>query len=69
MSPTTTPPALSEAEAKRLVTLTAMLALHGGHQLHRLASGEFLICWRTHSTFCRTLDEVEAHARRVGAIR
>lgn len=66
---TTTTPTLPEAEAKRLATLTAMLALRGGHQLHRLASGEYVVIRGPHSKFCRTLDQVEQFARLVGTIR
>ena len=54
---------------KRLATLRAVLALHGGHVVHELAGGTFLVTWRAFSRECHDLDDLEAHARRVGALR
>lgn len=54
---------------KRAATTIALLAIHGGHVVHRLAGGEFLVTWRGHSRHCRDLADLEAHARRVGAMR
>ncbi|MCZ8165771.1 hypothetical protein [Silanimonas sp.] len=56
-------------DAKRLAGLRARLALHGGHVVHELAAGGFLVIWRGLSRECRDLAELEAHARRVGAMR
>lgn len=57
------------AERKRLATLRAMLALHGGHVVHELPGGAFLVTWHAFSRECRDLAELEAHAHRVGALR
>ena len=54
---------------KRLATLRAVLALHGGHVVHELADGAFLVTWRAFSRQCRDLADLEAHARRTGAMR
>lgn len=62
----------AEAEARRVKeenTAIALLALHGGHQVHRLADGGFLVAWRAHQRYCANLAELRAHARRVGAVR
>lgn len=55
-------------DRKRLATLRAVLALHGGHVVHKLADGSYLVTWRAFSRECRDLAELEAHARRVGAM-
>lgn len=57
----------SAAERKRLATARAALAI-GGHQVHELAGGGFLVLWRGWSRHCRDLPELEAHARRVGVL-
>jgi hypothetical protein len=54
---------------KRLATLRAVLALHGGHVVHELADGTYLVTWRAFSRECCDLADLEAHARRVGALR
>ena len=59
----------SEAERKCEATVTALLAIHGGHVVHPLRGGEFLVVWRGCMRHCRDLTELEAHARRVGAMR
>lgn len=61
--------AASSADRKWLATLRAVLALHGGHVVHELDDGAFLVTWRAFSRECRDLDDLEAHARRVGALR
>lgn len=53
---------------KHLATLRAVLALHGGHVVHDLADGSYRVTWRAFSRECRDLAELEAHARRVGAM-
>lgn len=64
------PDCAAQAEGrKRLATLRAVLALHGGHVVHELADGAFLVTWRAFSRECRDLADLEAHARRVGALR
>lgn len=60
---------VDDAERKRLAGLRASMALRGGYVVHKLASGEFLIVWRGHSREARDLDELEAFARRVGALQ
>ena len=55
-------------DAKRLATIRARLAIRGGHVVHELASGGYLVCWRAMSRECADLVELEAHARRVGAL-
>lgn len=52
----------ADGDAKLLAGLRARLALHGCHVVHELAAGGFLVTWRD-------LVELEAHARRVGAIQ
>ena len=54
---------------KDVATLRALLALAGGHAVHELAGGGFLVAWRGHQRHCHDLAELEAHARRVGALK
>lgn len=61
--------AASGVERKREATVTALLAIHRGHIVHRLACGEYLVEWRGCTKHCRDLDELEAHARLVGSMR
>jgi hypothetical protein len=56
-------------EGKRLATIRASLAIRGGHVVYELASGGYLVCWRAMTRKCADLAELEAHARRAGAIR
>jgi uncharacterized protein YjiS (DUF1127 family) len=53
---------------KRLATLRAAMALVGGHVVHQLADGGYLVTWRGHQRRCADLDELTAHARRLGAV-
>ncbi len=55
--------------SKRTATVIAMLAIRGGHVVHKLVGGEFLVTWRGHHKHCADLAELEAHARRVGAVQ
>lgn len=59
----------TDAERKRRDTLTAMLALHGGHVVTVMPSGEYLVSLRGVSTFVADVDALELFARRVGAVR
>ena len=59
--------AVVDVTRKRFEHARAVLALHGGHVVHALAGGSYLVCWRHLSRECRDLAELEAHARRVGA--
>lgn len=61
--------ATADAERKRFEHLRALLALHSGHAVYQLADGGFLVAWKALSRECRDLAELEAHARRVGAMR
>lgn len=54
---------------KREATAVAALALHGGHVVHKLEGGRYLVVWRGLTRECADLDELEAHARRVGVLR
>jgi len=56
-------------DAKRLAGLRARFALRGGHVVHELPEGGFLVCWRGISRECADFEALEAHARRVGALR
>jgi hypothetical protein len=62
-------PCKSGDDAKRLATIRARLAIRGGHVVHELAAGGYLVCWRALSRECADLDALEAHARRVGALQ
>ena len=57
------------AARKREATITALLAIHRGHVVHRLRGGEYIVSWRGVSKHCRDLADLEAHARQVGAMR
>lgn len=59
----------ARALKKRADTLAAQLAICNGSVVHTLAGWEFLVCWRGQHKHCRDIGELEAHARRVGAIR
>jgi hypothetical protein len=63
----TAAPHPAEAD-EAFANLQAALALHGGHVVHRLSDGRFLVTWRGQSRECADLAELEAHARRVGAL-
>lgn len=52
---------------KVLATLSAALALRG-HQVHTLASGDFLVCRWGLSRVCPDLTTLRALARQIGAI-
>ena len=57
----------TEATAvKRLAGLRARLALAGGHVLHELADGSYLVTWRGLSRPLKDLDAVDAFAARLG---
>jgi hypothetical protein len=60
---------VSGGASKQLSTLRALLAIHGGHVVHELPEGGFLVCWRGLSRECHDLVELEAHARRVGVLK
>jgi hypothetical protein len=54
---------------KRVADLRALLAFAGGHVVHELAPSGFLVTWRGHHKHCADLAKLEAHARRVGALK
>lgn len=53
---------------KREATAIAHLALKGA-VVHRLVEGGYLCCWGPLTRELAGLDELEAHARRTGAMR
>lgn len=60
--------AATPAQCKTFVTLCAALALRG-HQVHELASGEYLVTRWGLSRVCPSLDALQAFARQIGAVR
>lgn len=62
----TTSPATVATDRKRYATLQAALAMKG-HAVYQLQCGAMLVVWRGLSRELRTLDDLETHARRVGA--
>jgi hypothetical protein len=54
------------ARAKRISTLRAQLAVHGGHELIELDDGALLISKWNLSRRCDDLDQVTEFARRIG---
>lgn len=58
----------ARADAKRLATLKAAFALRGIHVYDATVGGWLVGAWNL-SRYCRTLDDLEAFARQVGAIR
>lgn len=56
-------------EAKTESTTIALLAIHGGHVVHKLQGGEYLVVWRSQHRHCANLAELQTHARRLGAVR
>lgn len=56
----------SDTERKRLAGLRAALALNGGHVLHELADGTFLVTWRHLSRSLPDMNAVAAFAHQVG---
>lgn len=52
--------------AKKVATLRAMLALHGGHELIELDDGSFVVSKWNLTRHCATIDEVEQFAKRIG---
>jgi hypothetical protein len=60
---------VDDARKKRLITLKAQFALHGGHAVHELASGGFLVVatrWGGMSRECPDLSALAAFARQLG---
>jgi hypothetical protein len=60
--------AIDDAARKLFEHLRALLALRDGHVVHELATGGYLVAWKSWTRECRDLAELEAHARRVGAL-
>lgn len=58
----------SIAQDKVFATLSAALAQHG-HQVHTLATGEFLVCRWGMTRVCPSLDALQAFARQIGALQ
>lgn len=56
-------------ERKQFETLRATLALAGGHAIHELADGSFLVTWRHLSRAFPDLNAVAASAHQVGAAK
>lgn len=56
------------ASEKRVSTIRALLALRGIH-CYDCTEGGWLVCNHSMSRHCPTLDDLEAFARQVGAIR
>lgn len=54
------------AERKVIANLRAGLALAGGHALHQLADGTFLVTWRHLSRSLPDLNAVAAFAHQAG---
>ena len=52
--------------AKKVATLRALMALHGGHELVELDDGSFVVSMRNLSRRCATIAEVEQFAKRIG---
>lgn len=69
VNPNNNAASLPEAERKRFEHLRAVLALRDGHTVHRLAEGGYLVAWKAWTRECADLAELEAHARRVGAMQ
>lgn len=57
-----------DATRKRFEHLRALLAFRR-QTVHQLADGGYLVASQSWSRECRDLAELEAHARRVGALR
>lgn len=53
---------------KLLATICAALALRG-HQVHTLASGEFLVCRWGLSRVCPSIETLRTFARQIGALQ
>jgi len=53
---------------KRLSSLRAQLAIHGGHVVHELHDASFLVCWRGYSKALPDLQALANFARQVGAV-
>ena len=59
----------ADGRRKRLAGLRAQMALRGPYIIHELAQGGFLVVWHGLSREARDLDDLEAFARRVGAVQ
>lgn len=55
-----------QSVAKKIATLRALMALHGGHELVELDDGSFVVSMRNLSRRCATIVEVEQFAKRIG---
>lgn len=52
--------------AKKIATLRALMALHGGHELIELEDGSFVVSRWNLSRRCATIGELEQFAKRIG---